>query len=77
MPGVELTTSPMSEPTHWDQAYLPLLQPMKLAKANEEVTVELKVHSNFDIGANVMWKVKLIHGETVISVQSNHDVFGE
>lgn len=48
--GVHLSTSPFSPPTHWEQIYLPLLQPVHCAEGS---TISLRLHSD------TRWRVKI------------------
>jgi len=54
-PGVTLSTSPFTERTHWQQIYLPLLEPVSL-KPNETLEITLGVDSRYDVRINVVWK---------------------
>lgn len=65
-PGITLSTSPLSDPTHWQQIYLPLLEPL-IIKPNETLELTLDVDSRYDVRINVAWKttVKDKQGKTV------------
>lgn len=54
-PGITLSTSPFSDPTHWQQIYLPFLEPLTL-KSNEILELTLDVDSRYDVRINVAWK---------------------
>lgn len=54
-PGVSLSTSPFEKPTHWQQIYLPLLEPLTL-QSNETLELALDVDSRYDVRINVAWK---------------------
>lgn len=66
VPNVMLSTSPYSPPTHWQQIYLPLLEPLPL-RPKETLELELSVDSRYDVRINVAWKttVKDAEGKTV------------
>lgn len=56
VPGVTLSTSPLSKPTHWEQIYLPLLSPLRVAKGE---TLQLSLHSDTspDVRIRLQWSV--------------------
>lgn len=69
-PGVVLSTSPMAPRTHWDQIYLPLLEPLD-GHAGE--TVELTVSSETgggDSGIDVRWSAVRRRGNVVSQQQT-------
>lgn len=70
VPGVELSTSPFSQRTHWDQAFLPLLQPL-VCEPNDKITLDLKCHSDFDFGAQVIWDITHSRGTKQLLTLSN------
>lgn len=56
-PGVVLSTSPHAPRTHWDQIYLPLLEPIT-AQAGDEVTLALETETGGgEGGIEVRWTV--------------------
>ncbi len=63
--GVTLSTSPLSEPTHWEQIYLPLLEPVTIAAKS---TLRLKLHSDTspDVRIRLRWSV----GEQTLDTQA-------
>ena len=69
VPGVVLSTSPFAPRTHWDQIYLPLLEPL-VAQADD--SVELGVVSEtggFESGIAVEWSVAHRRGGADITRQ--------
>lgn len=69
-PGVVLSTSPSAPRTHWDQIYLPLLEPLEAAADDD---VELTVSSETgggDSGIDVRWNIALRRGEIVVTEQT-------
>jgi len=54
-PNITLSTSPFEKPTHWQQIYLPLLEPLSV-KSNETLELTLDVDSRYDVRINVAWK---------------------
>jgi SAM-dependent methyltransferase len=55
VPGVTLSTSPHAPPTHWEQVYLPLLQPL----APEGADLELALTSDTRRGVRLVWETRL------------------
>lgn len=59
VPGVNLSTSPFKSPTHWDQIFLPLLQPLR-AQKGDSIEITLKSDSRYEVGIRVAWETRLI-----------------
>jgi protein arginine N-methyltransferase 1 len=58
VPGIALSTSPYAPRTHWDQIYLPLLEPLSTA-AGDEVTLGLASETGGEeTGVAVQWTVR-------------------
>lgn len=55
VPGVTLSTSPWSPPTHWEQVYLPLLEPLAPAAAD----LELELTCDTRRGIRLVWETRL------------------
>ncbi|MEW6167721.1 MAG: class I SAM-dependent methyltransferase [Pseudomonadota bacterium] len=74
-PGVVLTTSPFEPPTHWEQIYLPLLDPLKLAAAD---TLELTLSSDTrtEVGVRLTWKTRQLRGGKAVSEQAQDSFRG-
>ena len=53
--GLWLGTGPLDPKTHWEQLYLPVLQPLTLRKG-ERLTARLKSTTSFEKGTNVSWQ---------------------
>jgi SAM-dependent methyltransferase len=56
-PGIVLSTSPHAPRTHWDQIYLPLLEPLTVAAGDE---LELEIASETgggETGIDVRWSI--------------------
>jgi protein arginine N-methyltransferase 1 len=69
VPGVILSTSPFGERTHWDQIYLPLLEPLA-GRTGDEVTIAISSETSSDeSGIDVRWSVEHRRGGTVIARQ--------
>ena len=52
--GVTLSTAPDAPRTHWEQLYLPLLEPMAV-KTGERITVSLRSRTNLEHGTTLAW----------------------
>jgi len=57
VPGVRLSTSPFSKSTHWDQIFVPLLEPM-VHRAGDRLTLRMTSDSRLDIGLRVRWETR-------------------
>lgn len=63
--GVSLSTSPMAPPTHWEQVYLPLLQPVTPAPGEE---LGLALTSDTRNGVRLVWETRVMRdGKPVAS----------
>lgn len=71
--GIELSTSPLADPTHWDQIFLPLLSPLQVDKGN---TLELTIESDtrYEVGLNVAWETKLLDDKKKVVSESRMDM---
>lgn len=54
IPGVVLSTSPYTARTHWDQIYLPLVEPISIDR-NESLTLKIRSDSRLAVGIRVQW----------------------
>jgi SAM-dependent methyltransferase len=68
VPGVGISTSPFAPPTHWEQVYLPLLEPLK-PSARDTVELHLTSDTRPHTGLDVIWKTQLRRGTRVLSAQ--------
>ena len=69
-PGVVLSTSPYPPRTHWDQIYLPLLEPLAV-QAGDELTLTLESETGGDeSGIEVRWTVGHSRGGARLSEQT-------
>jgi protein arginine N-methyltransferase 1 len=70
VPGVVLSTSPLGERTHWDQIYLPLLEPLT-GRSGDEVSLAVSSETGGDeSGIDVRWTVEHRRGAATVSHQS-------
>ena len=69
-PGIVLSTSPHAPRTHWDQIYLPLLEPLRVQAGDElELTVASETGGG-ETGIDVRWTVHLVRRGTLLTEQS-------
>ena len=69
-PGVALTTSPFAPRTHWDQIYLPVLEPLA-GRAGDEIAIEIASETGGDdTGIDVRWTVEQRRGGAVVARQA-------
>lgn len=57
-PGITLSTAPAAPRTHWEQIYMPVLEPLDLKKGNR-LTLSLSVDSRHEIRINVAWDIRV------------------
>jgi SAM-dependent methyltransferase len=70
VPGVALTTSPYAPRTHWDQIYLPLLEPLE-GRAGDEITLALRSETgSAESGIDVRWATEQKRSGVALSRQS-------
>jgi SAM-dependent methyltransferase len=68
-PGVVLSTSPYAPRTHWDQIYLPLLEPLA-AQPGDDVSLGLSCETGgAESGIDVQWTVRLVRGGELLVEQ--------
>lgn len=69
VPGVELSTSPHANLTHWEQLYAPVATPITL-QAGDKLSVALQSDTRLEVGVNLQWEVRVERsGEGVIERQ--------
>lgn len=59
VPAITLSTSPLAEPTHWEQLFFPALEPLQL-EAGESLEVEIKTRSTHEGGTDIAWSFRSI-----------------
>lgn len=52
--GISLSTSPLDPKTHWEQLYLPALEPIAV-EAGQALTARLRSTTSYERGTNVTW----------------------
>ncbi len=53
--GVTLSTSPLKPPTHWENIYLPLFEPIRCAKG--PLRLSLRSDTSPDVGIRLQWEI--------------------
>ena len=64
--GVSLSTSPFAPATHWEQVYLPLLAPVKLAHGQQ---LDLALTSGTRGGVRLVWETRVLDRGKPVSSQ--------
>lgn len=64
--GVRLSTSPFEPPTHWEQVFVPLLEPLQV-KRGDLLELKIRSDSRYKVGINVTWDVRLLSGGSKLS----------
>lgn len=66
--GVRLSTSPLSKPTHWEQIYLPLFEPIRCA-TGDVLRITFWSDTSPDVRIRLRWKVENLHRNTIVATQ--------
>lgn len=68
-----ISTSPHAAPTHWEQIYLPVFEPIQLRTAD---VLELKIQhdSRLERELRVQWKLRALRGAQQV-VSESHDTY--
>lgn len=56
--GIELSTSPFSPKTHWEQLYFPVLVPIK-ANKGDKLIFEISSQTSYEEGTIIKWNVSV------------------
>lgn len=75
VPGVSLSTSPYAPPTHWEQVYLPLLEPVTV-QANDELVLQLTSDTRLSTGVRLVWETRVRRGGKALSTQRQDSLRG-
>ena len=54
--GIALATGPLDPRTHWEQLYLPVLEPITV-DAGQQLTARLRSTTSYERGTNVAWTI--------------------
>lgn len=65
VPGVNLTTSPLDAPTHWEQLFFPALEPIEV-KAGDTLVAEIRSRSSEEAGTDMAWTFAVSDGQSKI-----------
>jgi 2-polyprenyl-3-methyl-5-hydroxy-6-metoxy-1,4-benzoquinol methylase len=57
--GISIATGPSDPKTHWEQLYLPVLEPL-VVKAGETLRVRLRSTTSYADGTNVTWTLTVL-----------------
>lgn len=72
VPGVVLSTSPYEARTHWDQIYLPLLDPC-VFEVGDELTLSMRSDSRLNVGIRLQCKIKK-NGRVFSEIDTNKGI---
>ena len=61
VPGVSLSTGPLSPRTHWEQLYMPALAPIAVG-AGQTFAARLRSTTSYDKGTNLTWVLTVSRG---------------
>lgn len=59
VPGVQLSTAPDAPRTHWEQIYLPVLDPIALQKG-ETLRCSIRSDTRYEVKVHVKWEVSVL-----------------
>lgn len=69
VPGIAISTSPLARPTHWEQIYLPLLQPIP-CRRGDILHVRIESDTSPDVRIRLRWTTNIIRTKEEILRQS-------
>lgn len=69
-PGVKLSTSPLAKPTHWEQIYLPLLEPVACAPG-DVLRVTIASDTSPDVRIRLRWTTELLRKGDLLKAQES------
>jgi type I protein arginine methyltransferase len=70
VPGVVLSTSPFAPRTHWDQIYLPLLEPLDCRLGDTLALTIASETGGGESGIAVTWTIEQRRGQATVTTQS-------
>jgi SAM-dependent methyltransferase len=71
--GVTLSTAPDAPPTHWEQIFLPPVEPISL-NAGERLRLRLEVDTRPEVKINLAWKTSLVDRKGKAHLKSSQDM---
>lgn len=75
VPSVNISTSPLSKPTHWEQIYLPLLQPVRCS-CGDTFRLELVSDTSREARIRLRWTSELVRSGRLESSQCQDTLEG-
>jgi protein arginine N-methyltransferase 1 len=69
---ISISTSPLAPPSHWDQLYCPVREPIT-ARAGDELSITLTSDSRYNVGASVSWDLRLCSTATGVELRQSLD----
>lgn len=75
VPGVTLSTAPDAPATHWEQIYLPLLQPCTPGEGGR-LEVTLSSDTRADVGLRVGWRTRVLRAGKALHEQTQDSFRG-
>lgn len=69
-PGVKLSTSPLAKPTHWEQIYLPLLEPAACAPG-DVLRIALASDTSPEVRIRLRWTTEIVRKGELRSAQES------
>lgn len=73
LPDIALSTSPLAPPSHWEQLYCPVREPID-ARTGDELSIVLISDSRFEVGAGVKWEISLRSKKTGAIARQTLDI---
>jgi protein arginine N-methyltransferase 1 len=71
--GVRLSTGPLDPRTHWEQLYLPALEPIAIAPG-ETLRARLKSTTSYETGTNVTWALSVADAKGKERIRQSMDL---
>lgn len=71
VPGIELSTSPSSARTHWEQLYFPVMEEISM-KAGDVLEAKIHTSTSYESGSDVVWE--LIHKSSAGKIISEQNL---
>lgn len=75
LPDLSLSTSPFAPTTHWEQIYLPLLNPLSL-EAADRVELTLSCDTRPDVGVRLSWTTRQLRSGKAVQNQQQDSLRG-
>lgn len=66
VPGISISTAPDAPATHWEQIYLPLLEPLDGAAVELALTCDTRP----EVGVRLQWKARALRGKKAVAEQA-------